>query len=84
MFVHGYPDAHTCWDEVIELVSDRFHMVAYDVRGVGRSTGSGARDEYTLAKLALDLGAVLELSAQTGRCISSATIGAHSSAGRRC
>jgi NAD(P)-dependent dehydrogenase (short-subunit alcohol dehydrogenase family)/pimeloyl-ACP methyl ester carboxylesterase len=60
VFVHGYPDAHTCWDEVIELLSDRFHVVAYDIRGVGASTNSGARDEYMLAELALDLGAVIE------------------------
>ena len=60
VFVHGYPDAHTCWDEVIELLSDRFHVVAYDIRGVGASTNTGGPDEYTLAELALDLGAVVE------------------------
>ena len=60
VFVHGYPDAHTCWDEVIELLSDRFHVVAYDIRGIGRSTNTGARDEYALGELALDLGAVIE------------------------
>ena len=60
VFVHGFPDAHTCWDEVIGLLSDRYHLVAYDIRGVGRSTNAGAPGEYALAELALDLGAVIE------------------------
>ncbi|HWE33169.1 MAG TPA: alpha/beta fold hydrolase, partial [Solirubrobacteraceae bacterium] len=60
VLVHGYPDAHTCWDEVIERLSDRFHVVAYDIRGVGASTNTGGPGEYTLAELALDLGAVID------------------------
>lgn len=60
LFVHGFPDAHSCWDEVIGLLSGRYHVVAYDIRGVGGSTSSGSPGEYALAELALDLGAVIE------------------------
>jgi NAD(P)-dependent dehydrogenase (short-subunit alcohol dehydrogenase family)/pimeloyl-ACP methyl ester carboxylesterase len=60
VFVHGYPDTHGCWDEVTELLADRFHTVAYDVRGIGRSTAPDRRDAFALEHLARDLGAVIE------------------------
>jgi NAD(P)-dependent dehydrogenase (short-subunit alcohol dehydrogenase family)/pimeloyl-ACP methyl ester carboxylesterase len=60
VFVHGYPDTHRCWDEVIKLLEDRCHVVAYDVRGVGRSTAPERRDAFRLEHLARDLGAVVD------------------------
>src|SRR5438309_1175852 len=41
--VHGYPDNHSVWDGVVELLSDRFHVVTYDVRGAGASDKPSAR-----------------------------------------
>jgi NAD(P)-dependent dehydrogenase (short-subunit alcohol dehydrogenase family)/pimeloyl-ACP methyl ester carboxylesterase len=60
VFVHGYPDTHRCWDEVLELLTDRFHLVAYDVRGIGRSTAPDRRDALALEHLTGDLGAVID------------------------
>jgi pimeloyl-ACP methyl ester carboxylesterase len=68
VFVHGYPDTHRCWDELVELLSERFHTVSYDVRGMGRSTAarggvanpSVPAREYALEILALDLAAVMD------------------------
>ena len=41
--VHGYPDNHHLWDGVAEHLSDRYNLVAYDVRGAGESGRPAAR-----------------------------------------
>jgi pimeloyl-ACP methyl ester carboxylesterase len=58
ILVHGYPDTHGVWDEVVELLSERFHVVTYDTRGTGDSTAPAGRDSYALPRLAADLEAV--------------------------
>lgn len=60
ILVHGYPDTHRVWDEVVELLSRRFHVVTYDTRGVGGSTAPPGSDAYALPRLASDLRAVAE------------------------
>ena len=30
VLVHGWPDTHHLWEEVVPLLSDRFHVVSYD------------------------------------------------------
>ncbi|GAA5160939.1 SDR family oxidoreductase [Pseudonocardia eucalypti] len=58
--VHGYPDDHTVWDGVVAELSERFHVVTYDVRGAGGSTAPTSRAGYHLDRLAADLGAVAD------------------------
>ncbi|GAB3209183.1 alpha/beta fold hydrolase [Marinactinospora thermotolerans] len=53
--VHGYPDDSTLWDGVAGLLRDRYHVVAYDVRGAGRSPAPRERNGYHLDRLAEDL-----------------------------
>lgn len=60
LLVHGYPDTHRVWDEVAEILRDRFHVVRYDVRGAGRSTAPRDHHDYDFDHLAADLVAVLE------------------------
>jgi NAD(P)-dependent dehydrogenase (short-subunit alcohol dehydrogenase family)/pimeloyl-ACP methyl ester carboxylesterase len=60
VLVHGFPDTHGCWEELAELLADRFHVVAYDVRGMGRSTAPERAGTYALDQLAIDLGAVID------------------------
>ncbi len=36
--VHGFPDTSAVWVPVAERLADRFRVVAYDVRGTGRSS----------------------------------------------
>jgi NAD(P)-dependent dehydrogenase (short-subunit alcohol dehydrogenase family)/pimeloyl-ACP methyl ester carboxylesterase len=60
VLVHGFPDTHRCWDEVVALLTDRFRVIAYDTRGIGRSRTSDGSRGYRLAELALDLGTVIE------------------------
>ncbi len=43
VLVHGFPDTSRLWDEVVERLQGRYHVVTYDVRGMGRSTRRGGR-----------------------------------------
>jgi pimeloyl-ACP methyl ester carboxylesterase len=60
VLVHGYPDNHTVWGGVAAALSDRFHVVTYDVRGAGASDAPAARTGYRIENLAADLEAVIE------------------------
>ena len=57
--VHGYPDTQAVWDELAELLADRFHVVSYDVRGAGASTAPGGTAGYAFPFLIADLEAVI-------------------------
>jgi NAD(P)-dependent dehydrogenase (short-subunit alcohol dehydrogenase family)/pimeloyl-ACP methyl ester carboxylesterase len=58
LLVHGYPDNSSVWDGVAEVLSDRFHVVRFDVRGTGGSEAPAGRDGYRLDRLAGDIAAV--------------------------
>jgi pimeloyl-ACP methyl ester carboxylesterase len=58
--IHGYPDNHTIWDGMVPLLSDRFHVVTYDVRGAGASDRPAARSAYRIEQLVEDFGAVID------------------------
>src|SRR4051812_35714209 len=58
--VHGYPDDHTLWDGVTAELAQRYHVVAYDVRGAGKSGKPQGRQAYRLDQLVRDLAAVID------------------------
>ena len=60
VLVHGYPDNHTLWDEIVPLLADDFHVVTYDVRGAGASEKPSERRAYRMGRLIDDLRAVLD------------------------
>ncbi len=60
VLVHGWPDTHHLWDRVIPLLTDRFHVVAYDTRGHGESTRTQRTHDFRLDELARDFYAVLD------------------------
>ncbi|WP_280876270.1 SDR family oxidoreductase [Streptomyces pseudovenezuelae] len=61
VLVHGYPDSKEVWSEVAARLSDRFHVVLYDVRGHGRSSApQPLRGGFTLEKLTDDFLAVID------------------------
>ncbi|MFI8305560.1 SDR family oxidoreductase [Streptomyces sp. NPDC085927] len=61
VLVHGYPDSKEVWSEVAPRLAERFHVVAYDVRGHGRSTAPRPlRGGFTLEKLTDDFLAVAD------------------------
>ncbi|MBV9058646.1 MAG: SDR family oxidoreductase [Pseudonocardiales bacterium] len=58
--MHGYPDDHTLWDGVTAELAQRYHVVAYDVRGAGESGRPHGRQAYRLDQLVRDLAAVID------------------------
>ncbi|MBW0104977.1 SDR family oxidoreductase [Pseudonocardia sp. KRD-291] len=58
--VHGYPDDHTVFDGVVEILREHHHVVTYDVRGAGASGTPSGREGYDLERLAEDLRAVVD------------------------
>nr|WP_206444062.1 alpha/beta fold hydrolase [Nocardioides sp. KC13] len=60
VLVHGYPDNHSVWDGVAEVLAERFHVVAYDVRGTGESGVPDSTSGYRLAQLSADFKAVID------------------------
>jgi len=60
VLLHGWPDTHFLWQGVIPLLSDRFHVVAYDNRGHGASTNPKVWKAFALTELAQDFHAVID------------------------
>lgn len=60
VLVHGYPDSSHIWDRVATLLAQRFHVVAYDVRGAGESDAPKHTQAYKLVHLAADFRAVID------------------------
>ena len=60
VLVHGFPDTHLMWDELVGQLAERHHTAAYDVRGMGRSIAPDGPGAYLLPELALDLRAVID------------------------
>lgn len=66
VLVHGYPDTKEVWRDVAPLLADRFHVVAYDVRGAGDSDKPRNVADYDLRLLERDLIAVLDATCGEG------------------
>ena len=60
VLVHGWPDSHVVWDGVVPLLADRFRIVRYDNRGVGKSSVPKPVSAYTMACYSDDFAAVVD------------------------
>ncbi|MHA6780349.1 SDR family oxidoreductase [Pseudonocardia saturnea] len=60
VLVHGYPDTHAVWADVVDELVDRFHVVVFDNRGAGASDCPTGIDPYRIENLADDLRAVID------------------------
>lgn len=58
VLVHGYPDSHTVWESIATQLADQFYVIAYDVRGAGKSSIPKHTRDYRIDVLAQDLVAV--------------------------
>jgi 3-oxoadipate enol-lactonase len=58
VLIHGFPFSHQIWEPQIKILQNKFRVIAYDVRGHGRSgVGDG---QYTLEFLVDDLIGLLD------------------------
>jgi pimeloyl-ACP methyl ester carboxylesterase len=60
ILVHGYPDNRSKWEPVARELSQRYQVIAYDVRGAGDSFKPTRRQDYRLEHLTADFQAVLQ------------------------
>lgn len=60
IMVHGYPDSASVWARCAEALAPKYYVVAYDVRGAGRSTTPDHTRAYALDHLVSDLAAVVD------------------------
>jgi NAD(P)-dependent dehydrogenase (short-subunit alcohol dehydrogenase family)/pimeloyl-ACP methyl ester carboxylesterase len=60
VMVHGWPDSHVLWDGVVQLVADRFRIIRYDNRGVGKTSVPKPVSAYSMAGYADDFAAVID------------------------
>lgn len=53
IFVHGFPFDHTMWQSQVDLLSEKYFCVTYDIRGLGESpAGDG---QFTMESFVDDL-----------------------------
>lgn len=58
ILVHGFPFDHTMWQSQIDVLSEKYFCVAYDIRGLGESpVGDG---QYTMESFVDDLETVID------------------------
>lgn len=60
LLVHAFPLNSRMWEPQIEALSDRFRLIAPDLRGFGASDAPEDRSSYTVDTFADDLKAVLD------------------------
>lgn len=60
LLVHAFPLNSQMWEPQIEALSDRFRLIAPDLRGFGGSDAPDDRAQYTVELFADDLKAVLD------------------------
>ena len=60
LFLHGYPDSHRVWRESMVALSDEYHVVAFDMRGVQGSGPPAPAADYRIDCLLPDIEAVID------------------------
>jgi NAD(P)-dependent dehydrogenase (short-subunit alcohol dehydrogenase family)/pimeloyl-ACP methyl ester carboxylesterase len=59
VLVHGYPDTKELWQPLLAHLVKRYHVVAYDLRGMGASSAPRGPAAYDFDRLGDDLEAVI-------------------------
>jgi pimeloyl-ACP methyl ester carboxylesterase len=59
LLTHGYGATLRMWDEQMVALADRYHLIAWDMRGHGRTDSPGDPDAYSHEATVADMEAVL-------------------------
>lgn len=59
VLLHGFPDTKELWRALMPHLADRYHVVAYDLRGMGASSAPRRPRAYDFDRLGDDLEAVI-------------------------
>ena len=60
VFLHGFPESHRTWREVLPLLADRFRVIAPDQRGFGASDKPEGVAQYKAERVVEDLFALAD------------------------
>ncbi|WP_433660440.1 SDR family oxidoreductase [Nocardia sp. CA-128927] len=60
LLLHGWPDSHHLWDNVVPELTERFRVLSVDNRGHGASTNPPGNSAISTTTLAADYVAVIE------------------------
>lgn len=66
LLVHGFPDRHEVYSEVMADLCRDHHVVAFDLRGAGRSSRPSRASEYVIDKVLVDFSAVIDAVFEPG------------------
>lgn len=55
VFLHGFPDTGSCWDKQLTEFSQKYHVIAPDLRGAGQSAPGDDVQRYAPDAVALDV-----------------------------
>lgn len=55
ILLHGWPDTHLLWQELVPSLADRFHVVTFDQRGHGLSSTPESWQDFAFEQLAEDV-----------------------------
>lgn len=60
LFLHGFPDCHKVWEHQLRDLAAEFHVIAFDMRGCGRSSWPNSKGAYRIDRLLPDVAAVID------------------------
>lgn len=60
LFLHGYPDDHQVWSYQMQALVKDYHVVSFDLRGMGKSTAPHSYEAYRIADILEDITCVIK------------------------
>ncbi len=60
VLLHGWPDSWRCWEPILPLLAEEFHLLAIDQRGFGESEMPRGTEAYSMRLAVADVTTVLD------------------------
>lgn len=68
LLLHGFPDCHQIWSLQIQALARDYHVIAFDMRGAGRSSAPVDKAGFRIERILPDIDAVISATrGATGR-----------------